>query len=147
MAQLYKTKGHKTYVALTDEEKDRIYEYGSKIHDEFITNPPGVPGWNKYDVDALTIPLLCKPFSEGGNYEDLQLTQIEKYNKMLVKTFQVNFAGLFDIDFDDTELTKQEIFRRMERRREQKRIYSALGKNTNTQQPANGYFQQIFGDD
>lgn len=121
MAQLYKTKNGKTLVAFSIAEKEHIYSLGKLIHDHCVANPPGVPDWNSIDRNAIEIPLLCKPFIDGGSFIDLQLPQIRKYEKALVKAFGTDFFKVFDIKLENTYLTKDDIRKRMDEGRELRR--------------------------
>lgn len=116
MAQIYTSRDDVVYLAASDEEKNHIYKRGLEIAQ--IIKEDGVPaGWNKYDTNALSIPNLCKPFEQGGKFIDLQLVQIDKYQKMLNKLGSATFTEVFDISIYADELDSDEVRERMNHRR------------------------------
>lgn len=124
MAKIYKTKNDDTFVALSNPEKRQVYRMGCEVIKQVaeLTNNDQLPrDWNDHDVNALEIPLICEPLEQGGRFDDLMVQQIEKYNKALHKIYGTDFHDLFEIDIEPGELTKDEVFARMEAHREMQR--------------------------
>lgn len=142
MADLFETKSGVTYLALSDQEKQHIYEQGEKLRKELERKPPGVPDWCEHDWNSLTIPQLCAPFEEGGEFLDLQLSQVNKYNKTMLKLFGETFLEVFEIDLTGDYLDAQEVRERMVRLRNQKQEYKVLKNDkyiyNETEKSANG---------
>ena len=134
MAQLFDTAGGKIYIALTDEEKRRVYHRGTLVAAD-VANGNIPAGWNKYDINALTITEKCKPFEDGGSFEDIQVGQLAKYELALQKLYGVKFVEFFDLDIDpDYRLTTEEVRERMIHRRNLERSVKhdiILGKKIN----------------
>lgn len=126
MADLFETSNSVVYVAFSNDEKVTIYSLGENIRKHLEENPPGVPNWCKHDRDALTIPQVCKPFENGGHFLDLQLKQINKYNKALEKAFGQTFFEIFEIDLTGDYLNKEQVRERMQEMRNQKLEYKLL---------------------
>lgn len=127
MADLFETKNGVVYIAFDQQEKEFIYTLGKHIMDQLNENPPNNKTWCKHDWDSLTIPLLCKPIEQGGESLDLQLKQINKYNKALIKAFNLTFFELFEIELTDNFLDSDDMRQRMINLRNQKvnnRYYS-----------------------
>lgn len=126
MANLFETSNGVTYVAFSNDEKVTIYSLGENIRKHLEDNPPGVPGWCKHDWNALSIPQVCKPFEHGGHFLDLQLKQINKYNKALEKAFGQTFFEIFEIDLTADYLNSEEVRERMQDMRNQKLEHKLL---------------------
>ena len=124
MAQVYTAKDKNIYIALSNLEKRYIFTMGANIiRDVHKRTTDGTlpPRWNDHDINALEIPLLCEPLENNGPFIDLQIQQIHKLDKALVKLYSTTFEDLFDIDIDKTQpLSKEEVFIRMEEYRELK---------------------------
>jgi len=119
MADTYLSNSGQKYIAFTNEEKDHIYKTGCDIaHYALNLEKDGkLPkGWNGLDFNALSIPLLCEGFESGGNYLDLQVGQIAKYNKALRKLFpKKNFEKIFELKVNRNKLlTNHQVWQRME---------------------------------
>lgn len=124
MAQVYTAKDKNVYIALSNMEKRYIYKMGcniiKQVHER--TKAGTLPArWNHHDINALEIPLLCEPLENDGLFIDLQIQQIHKLDKALVKLYNTTFEDLFDLKIQkDQPLTKEEVFTRMEEYRELK---------------------------
>ena len=125
MAHYYETANQEIYIALTDQEKYFIYKMGQSIILDVLkkSHEDRLPDdWNDHDHNSLTVPLLCEPFSLGGSFLDLQVSQISKYNRALLKLYNQSFSDLFPLDIETQPLTKEQVHARMQRHREQKRL-------------------------
>lgn len=127
----YKEKGNDvTNIVFTDDERDRIKEGRELLIriQKLLKNEGSLYKWNKLDDEAL-FEILEWPlmFKDGGTMRDLNLDQIAKVDKMLKKLLEdESFASFFKVYLDDDlmpddTMSKQEMYKEMERRRKIKR--------------------------
>lgn len=111
-------------IIFNEQERQRIKETRAILIELVEARKPD--RWNKLDHEALyEIMLWPLPYADGGTLRDISVDQILKIDKMLKKVApqeDFNFAALVELT-DEGEMTRAEMFNRMEMQRAEKAKY------------------------